>query len=625
MSVPIEQTLAARLRGARPSASETLGRDALDRSAAAEVAARAALPSITVGDATEHEYRLLEPIGEGGMGVVHRARQRALDRDVALKSLRDGGASPTDRAALLREARLMGQLEHPGVVPVHAIGEAPGVGPVVVMKRVRGEALKDRLAALERRDEGALVAPIETLLRVCEAVEHAHRAGIVHRDLKPENVMLGDVGEVYVVDWGVAIALDEAGREDFLVGTPAYMAPEMVTDPRSVDVRSDVYLLGGILHEVLTGRPPHGGRGAVAAMVRATRPVRIEPDGLPAELVAICERACALDPTERYPRAAAVGAALRAWLAHRSAAQLAASAHVELTDARTILEGGEPDHAALLETLERVSHRFRSALELWSESPAAREGLDAVVEPMLRCQLALGNLPAARRLAERAGERLDPTLAARLEELEARRGDEERARRHVQALARERDLAVGRESRRAIMVLIVGVLTAAAVAVLASRSGNEPGRPGFLLALAVALMVPIGLSALAMRRRLFANLVNRFTTWTVLACFGGVTLHRVLALVAGHSGLTIIQHDLVLITMLIALLAIVHRGFLAVAAVGLAGAIAAYTMPTTARLVVNVVPILVAAGIYVMWRRLSFSEHTLVDRMRDDDATGPRA
>ncbi len=618
----LRETLLEKLGDPTISPSETIGREALTVAARLTLPKTARpLPTITIGDDEATEYRLVEILGGGGMGIVERARQRSLGREVALKRLRDG-TGPSGEAALLREARLAGRLEHPSVVPIHGIGHAEGIGPVVVMKRVRGEPMKAHLAALDRGDEAAIAAQVEHLVRVCEAMEHAHRQGVVHRDLKPENVMLGELGEVYVMDWGVALDLEEEAADEVLVGTPAYMAPEMVDQPLRVDERADVYLLGGILHEILTGRPPHAGRDSIVSMLKALEPVRLGAEGLPEELVSICLRACALGPADRYPSAAALRDALTAWLAHRSAAQLAGRAHAELLDVLGALDGAAPDHAAALERLDRVRHGFQNALELWPESPRAREGIAAVVEPSLRCHLALGNLPAARGLAERAGEGLDAKLRARLEALEARRAEEERARRHIEALARERDLAVGRESRRAISVLLVGLLSAAAVAVLGARGGTEPGSPRFLFALAVVLLLVVLAGVFAMRERLFANYVNRFTILTVVACFAGVALHRALALLAGHPALTIVQTDLVLVTAVISLLAIVHRGFLLVSAVALAGAVVAYALPEYARYAVNAVPILVAAGIYVMWRRLSFSDQTLVDRMDEPNGDG---
>ncbi|MCA9604849.1 MAG: serine/threonine protein kinase [Myxococcales bacterium] len=619
----LREVLRRQLGDADVAPTETLGREALTIGARLAARPDVPLPSVTIGDDASNDFRILETLGEGGMGLVYRARQRALGRDVALKRLRED-AGEANEIALLREATLAGRLEHPNLVPIHGLGHCEGVGPVVVMKRVRGEPMKVRLADLDRDDEPAIAAHVETLVHVCDAMDHAHRQGIVHRDLKPENVMLGDLGEVYVVDWGVALDLGEDRVDELLVGTPAYMAPEMVDHSGAIDERTDVYLLGGILHEILTGRPPHRGRDSTSAMLNALRPVQIQTDHLPEELVAICLRACALLPENRFPTAAALRDALHGWLEHRSAAQLATRAHAQLAEALVELEGDAPDHAATLERLDRVRHGFQNAVELWPGNPRALEGLDAVTEPILRCQLALGNLPAARRLVEQARTTIDPALRARLETLEAKREEEERARHHIQALARERDLAIGGESRRAISILIVGALSATAAAVFAARGGTEPGHPTFLFGLSVVLFAFVSAIVLAMRSRLLANYVNRFTILTVLACFGGVVLHRGLALLAGHTGLEIVQTDLVLVTVLISLLAIVHRGFLLVSAVGVVGAVVAHAWPESARYAINAVPVLLAAGIYVMWRRLSFSDQTLVERMGEppSDAGG---
>ncbi|MCA9573515.1 MAG: serine/threonine protein kinase, partial [Myxococcales bacterium] len=195
---------------------------------------------------------------------------------------------------LLREARVTGALEHPNIVPVHALLTSEEGAPLMVMKRVEGVAWGDRLRATDGGLED-LEQNLRILLQVCHAVHFAHTRGVLHRDLKPHNVMLGEFGEVYVVDWGTAVALRDdvpieglpkARNVSGVVGTLQYMAPEMVGGSGAeLDERSDVYLLGAMLHEVLTGDPPHLGDKVEQLLVRAwqSRPYTYEPQ-VPAEL-----------------------------------------------------------------------------------------------------------------------------------------------------------------------------------------------------------------------------------------------------------------------------------------------------------------------------------------------------
>jgi serine/threonine protein kinase len=220
-------------------------------------------------------YALVGRLGHGGMGSVFSVRDQELGREVALKVLTLPGDDVAER--LRAEARVLARLEHPGIVPVHDVGTLADGRAYYAMKLVRGVRL----------DEMARTAQLRPLLRaferICEAVAFAHDRGVLHRDLKPENVMLGDFGEVLVMDWGLArLAEAAADGAGVVLGTPGYMAPEQARgDQAQVDERSDVYALGAILHFLVS----RGGPG------RDT----------PRALEAICRRAMAERPTHRYP------------------------------------------------------------------------------------------------------------------------------------------------------------------------------------------------------------------------------------------------------------------------------------------------------------------------------------
>ncbi len=251
-------------------------------------------------------YEIVEPLGRGGMGAVYLAMDRKLDREVALKvvQLPEGGQESVDR--LLREAKVLARLEHPGIVPVHDAGLLPDGRAYYAMKRVRGRRLDDYAR------EASLTDRLRAFERICEAVAFAHAHGVIHRDLKPENVMVGAFGEVLVMDWGVAKTLTPGpspdpslppspgeGEEDGVVtahgtilGTPGYMAPEQERgDIARIDERTDVWALGAILQFLLAGADP------------------------PRPLEAIRRRAMAAEPEARYPQVEELAADLARYLA----------------------------------------------------------------------------------------------------------------------------------------------------------------------------------------------------------------------------------------------------------------------------------------------------------------------
>jgi eukaryotic-like serine/threonine-protein kinase len=281
-------------------------------------------------DLGSSRYELLELIGQGGMGSVYRAVDHELGREVAVKLLRDTTPDPRAVQRLLQEARVIAQLEHPGIVPVHDVGQLSDGRVYYVMKLVRGSRLDQTF-----RPSSPLDGRLRVLERVCEAVAFAHAHGIIHRDLKPQNVMVGDFGEVLVLDWGVAKlrraespgdaedgtpgavqnAEDTRTRQTAdgtIIGTPAYMSPEQARgEVDRVDERSDVFALGAILHFLLAGTAPvtpsifaRQRNTPKAALIVAGR----LPHSAPRALAAVCRKALAANPAERYASAGELAA-----------------------------------------------------------------------------------------------------------------------------------------------------------------------------------------------------------------------------------------------------------------------------------------------------------------------------
>jgi serine/threonine protein kinase/tetratricopeptide (TPR) repeat protein len=403
--------------------AKTQGTPGFLREAAAG-ARRAAAPASPPG------YELIDEIGRGGMGVVYRARHTALDRDVAVKLLSERYAADSPFARrFLNEARITGQLQHPGIPAVHHVGTLPDGRPFLAMKLIKGSTLQ---AILRQRpdpsaDRGRLLAVFEA---VCQAVGYAHSHGVIHRDLKPANVMVGAFGEVQVMDWGLAKVLgpttevphekptaDGPGADTLawtqfsptpddgsqtqagsVVGTPAYIAPEQaVGEVERVTARSDVFGLGALLAVILTGKPPYVGETAEAVRVQAVRGkledcfVRLDGSGTEPEWVALCKQCLAFEPEDRPTDAGAVAAAVADLRA--AADERARRAELE----RVRVEGEQATAAA-----RAAERRKRRRLTLGAAAVLALavvSGLSAVLAVQRRANADLAQANADERAA----------------------------------------------------------------------------------------------------------------------------------------------------------------------------------------------------------------------------------
>lgn len=313
-------------------------------------------------------YRVEEEIGRGGMGTVLRAVDREIGRRVAMKVLdvrvaeRQDPDSVADRTRrFLAEAQLAGQLDHPGIAPVHELGLDAQGRVFFTMKLVRGRTLTEVLDLLTRREQGWTETRVLAVIqRVCEALAFAHARGVIHRDLKPDNVMIGRFGETYVMDWGLAHVLGDgesvhkpatamvtsnlhtvrdtpdadAGSplltaDGMVIGTPAFMAPEQAEGRvAELSPRTDVYAVGTLLYQLLTGQVPYASTGVVQsprtilARVLSGPPtpvLELKPTA-PVDLVAVCEKAMARRADDRYPGTMELAADLEAYLERRPVA-----------------------------------------------------------------------------------------------------------------------------------------------------------------------------------------------------------------------------------------------------------------------------------------------------------------
>lgn len=383
-------------------------------------------------------YEVIDKISEGGMGIVYRVTENTLKREVALKICRAGlqpdSRKPQEAGEFANEAYMTAHLDHPGVVPIYALAKDADGRPFFAMKKVSGTSWKDllhpegvsdpehRTAIVARARQMTWKDHLDILLKVSDAVAFAHSKAILHRDLKAENIMLGDYGEVYVMDWGLAMYFDARneykrfpGLKPQLAGTPSYIAPEMVRGEMTrLCPATDVYLLGGMLYEIMTGRPPHDGTTVMDVLKNAARgevPVpeedRESPLLTPA-LIVIAMKALSPAIEDRYPSVADFQQDLRKYLANAESMAVCRRATEQLNMLRQeLLETGAGSGTSL-KTLDKdaaaVSYGklseciggFRQAIELWSGNHEARRGLLDALTLQIRLAVRQDDLTLAR-------------------------------------------------------------------------------------------------------------------------------------------------------------------------------------------------------------------------------------
>ena len=451
------------------------------------------LPTVQLGESdVSAELGVLRTLGVGGMGKVLLAIQRPLQREVAVKMPRNADVTGQLTAELMREALVTGRLEHPNIVPVHTLGKAQDGAPFFVMKRIEGtpwrQLLDDpaALAKVGRRAEDPLGFHLGVLLEVCNAVSFAHSRGVLHRDLKPDNVMLGSFGEVYVLDWGIAVTLQAdpllslAADSHGICGTPSYMAPEMAGgDGTKLSERTDVFLLGAVLHHIITGKPPHQGSTVVAVLTEAweAKPPSFAAT-VPDELAAVCRRAMARNSEDRYASVQELRDALEGFLRRRDSLALAAEAERRLGTLEASLAqkraGTSVDPLAMQVAFTECRFAFQQVRAVPGLETAAKTGLARALMAMARGELLDENLPAARALVSQL-EAVPAELAAEVEALAQKLAGQKARVAALEHLEEETDLnrAVSLRSRVALAVSLVCSAAMFGIAVL-KRAGVMP-------------------------------------------------------------------------------------------------------------------------------------------------------
>lgn len=350
------------------------------------------------GDDANADFEIIQKLAEGGMGVVYVAKQNSLNRELAIKTLKapgGGGSQASQKPAsskvitraerqrremFISEALVTANLVHPNIIPIHELAQTDDGNPYYVMKRVHGVPWSSRIAEMSQEEN------LEILHKVCDAVAYAHHHGVINRDLKPENIMLGEFGEVLVLDWGLAVPAPHAVSPNFQspvasfgAGTPAYMAPELWTGPPSaIGEWSDIYLLGAILFEVVTATPPHDFAGfkksgtssdpwrAVDAVLRENL---IRESSVTGELMDIARKAMHADPQQRHSSVLEFQFAIQNFQRHEESRHLSRRADELVTDSGT--------QERSYQTYQAAATLYDESLRMWTGNTPAAAGLQS--------------------------------------------------------------------------------------------------------------------------------------------------------------------------------------------------------------------------------------------------------
>ncbi len=561
--------------------------------------------------APSFELRPGEVIGEGGMGIVREAEQVALKRIVAIKTAKPGRAEPTAARDLLSEAWMTGALEHPNIVPVHHLAIDDQRMPLLILKRVNGvewSALFDDAAEVKRRFAASdlLAWNLGILDQVLNAVRFAHSLGVIHRDLKPSNVMIGQFGEVYLLDWGIAASLRDDGTGRFslvseangLAGTPCYMAPEMLRrsgDP-PLSERTDVYLAGAVLVELLAGHPPHLGESAIAVIANVVLSSPALPAEAPAELAQVCRKAMQPAPADRFESIDALQLAIRGYLDHRGSERLSSGAGPRLAELVALAGGRDPERREeIYRQLAICRFAFHEALSVWRDNAEARAGLTRASIAVAEYELACDDPRAAVTLLTELEER--PALLDQAQAAAAAQADE---RRRLEHLGRDADPTMHGRTRN-----IVGAL-ALALAVLPLAGTVWPRLSiqsyGQHIAGSASLFVVV-LAVSWWLGRAPMTAINRLVFATVSFLFAGQTLLAIGASVLGTPPNHAQVLDLFLYATLSGMFALTKDRWIAlVSASYFAGFLVAARFPADRFYAMSATNLVFAIFVLVYWR-----------------------
>lgn len=481
-----------------------------------------------------------EVIAEGGMGVIRRGRQVSMKREVAIKTTYQDDTAAA-RQAILSEAHATGQLEHPNIIPIYVLAEDGRGAPVIVMKKIEGVTWDEVIQDPGKAPVDQLIDldfHVDVFLKVIDAVRFSHSRGIVHRDIKPENVMIGHFGEVYLLDWGLAVAVSEEAP-DFVTpvrdasglrGTPAYMAPEMtLSDASLIDERTDVFLLGATLFHVLFGTAPFWDDSPIKSLVRANQCQPYRPGReAPSELAAVARRAMARAPDERFASVEGFRDAVLAYRSHRDASALTREAERRMERIKTLaLSGAEAVKDELVESFFETRYALRRAAQKRPDDPKAPELLSRLAKLMFEYFLERNDLGSAQGClvdiypSDRQPYQMRLTAAQR---------EYSDVVAEIKQIRYDRDSDVDLDRRVLLGIAISMIWACSAFYKAWQRWGIEPELVprNYLESLVLTVGVPL-IAVMAFRKLMASNEFNRRVFFFVLAGLSAVTFMRVAA------------------------------------------------------------------------------------------------
>ena len=373
-------------------------------------------------DPADPAFTLVESLGVGGMGAVHAATQGFMGRQVAVKRSHDAkGKGPTYRS-VIEEGRRFGRLDHPNIPPVHMVGQDEHGHAILVMKRIEGTDLQRMLKAPDHprwsQVEGdRKMWALEIMVQISWALEHAHSRSILHRDIKTENVMIGDFGQVFLIDWGVAVDLldkESTITTDKFIGTPCFAAPEMLKAGEELTIATDVYLLGAMLYEIMTGKVPHSGRSIGEILQKVLSGTKPDiPDSVPSAVASIIDRALEPDPANRFPSVEGFRLAIQRYRADhflleqlRLAEQQVATLRHWLTEKKTDRETGYHFMTLAHEALSTLKGVIRGGVKIQYAKDLMIENIRVQTEYSILVQ----QYGVARALVAKLGDELGPDV-----------------------------------------------------------------------------------------------------------------------------------------------------------------------------------------------------------------------
>jgi serine/threonine-protein kinase len=370
--------------------------------------ARTVLHAGSSSHSGEFEVVFTEHIGSGGVANVDAATQLSLAREVAVKRPKDDTNPEIIHRSLIQEAQMMAQLDHPNIPPIHELAYDDVGNPMLVMKRIQGVTWSTLIQEpnhkyWSQQAQDPLHVHLRILIQVCHAMEYAHSKGILHRDIKPENVMVGNYGEVYLLDWGFAVSVDEEGEHwiDAFYGTPKFAAPEMFTVHEPLTVRTDVYLLGATLHYVLTRKYLHQGDlfSDIIVSARMSPPFAYE-DTVHSDLGAITNRATHKKPERRFQDIAALRRALEEHLSHFHVMDLLSSAQENRKNLERTLESGSYDLFTFYQRAFQGQFACQKVLDIRPTNEDALRTLSECLLLLLRHEIKQGHMLTSERLLD---------------------------------------------------------------------------------------------------------------------------------------------------------------------------------------------------------------------------------